>query len=102
VQDLQELNLQAGTEGLQQTLDDVQIAARYARREASSQFGGDLDALKSAIDNFQTAIRNGRGDMTFAQWVRALGDDVGAVGDAYRQLSDDASKKLTDCDLSGY
>jgi uncharacterized phage infection (PIP) family protein YhgE len=101
VRDLKNVDLVAeGASGLDQALEKVQAAWDTAKQDASDQFGADLDALESAVKDFRSTLKDGRGDASMGDWVQQLGDGVGAIGDAYQQLSDDVSKELSDCDLS--
>jgi hypothetical protein len=101
VRDLTNVDVTAdGTNGIKAKADAVDSAWKQAKKDASGQFGQDLDRLQRSVSDLGTTVEKGRGSASIGTWLSTLGDDVTAVTDAYRALQKQVKSELSNCDLS--
>lgn len=101
VRDLGNVNVASGGEqGLQDAVSSVQDAFTTAKKDASDQFGSELDALESSVKQLGDDVKAGKGSGSIADWVSTLSDDLSAINDASSNLSAKVKSELGDCDLS--
>ena len=86
VSDLGDLSLrEAGKKGVQAALDDVNTSFDELEAAASDAYKPQIDAVKQALDDLQTAIGNlGGGDL--GQEVQDVGTAIGDVTDSTATL----------------
>jgi hypothetical protein len=92
--------LSGGQSAIDAALADVQNALDEVDTSASADFGDDIEAVSSALDELSGAVDDLGTDESLGDTLTALGTTINAVVDSFATLSADVSAELSDCEVA--
>ena len=102
VRGLTDVNLiSEGTSGITSQIDAIEAAWTQVESSSDEQFSGQLDALKSALDDLGDTLSGASGSgQPLSEIIGQVETDVTAISTAFTDLTTSAEQELSDCDLS--